>query len=155
MANPIFTAAQFVGVNYRRPFVGYPGNLVNVVPNPNDSVSLQLSDNQVITVFDTKITALKCLESMQLNNQWLLTPTDDIMIIAVSFTKLLLAESSLINQKLFASFLPIYYGGNFRLVHRSMSLVMSLSDALQDVGFFVQDPLTNDYQLANATRKRL
>lgn len=153
MSNPIFTAAQFAAINYRRPFIGYPGNLTNVVPNPNNPVTLALSDNQVITVFDTKVTALKCIESMRLNNQWLLTPTDDIMIIAVSFTKLLLAESSLINQKLFASFLPIYFGGNLRLVHRSMSLVMSLADALSDVGFYVQDPLTNNYELANATRK--
>jgi hypothetical protein len=153
MSTPIFVAANFATVQPRRPFIGYPGNPIQVFPNINDPVDLQLSDNQVIRVFDTKDTALRCLEYMRTAHQWLLTPTDDIMIIAVSYTKLLIAESSLINQKLFASFLPIYYGGVLRFIHRSMSLSMDLADALTDVGFFVADPLTNQYQLANATRK--
>jgi hypothetical protein len=152
MANPIFTAANFAGYQVRRPFIGYPGNPIQVIPNLNDQVTVKLSDNTVPVVFDTKDTALRCLEYMRLNHQWLLTPTDDIMIIAVSYTKLLIAESSLINQKLFASFLPIYYGGLLRFIHRSMSMSMDLGDALTDVGFFVADRLTNQYELENATR---
>jgi hypothetical protein len=152
MTQPIFVAANFADVEARRPFIGYPGNVVPVIPNSGDPVKLTLSDGTVPTIFDTKDTALRCMEQMRQNAQWLLTPTDDIMIIAVSYTKLLIAESSLINQKLFASFLPIYFGGQLRFIHRSMSAAMRLSEALQDVGFFVQDPLTNNYELANAHR---
>jgi hypothetical protein len=149
----IFTATQFPTINPRRPFIGYPGNVLRVFTNSNDPVTLQLSDNQTILVFDTKDTALRCLEYMRTNHQWMLNPTDDVMIIAVSFTKLLICETTLINQKLFASFVPIYFGGNFRLLHRTMSTSMTLAEALSDVGFFGTDALTNQYQLANAQRK--
>jgi hypothetical protein len=90
---------------------------------------------------------------MRVNRQWMLNPTDDIMVIAVSYTKLLVCETTLINQKLFASFVPMFFGGNFRLLHRTMSIFMTLADALSDVGFFSQDSLTNQYELANAQRK--
>ena len=150
---PIFTATQFAGVQPRRPFIGYPGRPIQVIPDLNDPVTIQLSDNQVITVFDTKDTALRCMEQMRLNGQWLLTPTDEVMIISVSYVKLLIAESSLINQKLFASYLPVYFGGLTRFVHRSMSIVHRLADALQDVGFFVQGPLVNQYDLTNSPGK--
>ena len=149
----IFTVTQFPTINPRRPFIGYPGNPMRVFTNSNDPVTLQLSDNQTILVFDTKDTALRCLEYMRTNHQWMLNPTDDVMIIAVSFTKLLICETTLINQKLFASFVPIYFGGNFRLLHRTMSTSMTLAEALSDVGFFGTDALTNQNQLANAQRK--
>ena len=41
------------------------------------------------------------------------------------------------NQKLFSSFAPIYYGGLLRFLHRSASLVLSLTDALRAVGYCV------------------
>ena len=151
MSSPIFTAASFVGTTYPRPFEKLPGELATVA-NPTDKVEIKLSDNTVHTVFDTVETALKCMEFMRLRDQWLLTPTDDIMIVAVSFTKLLIAESSLVNQKLLSTFMPLYVGGSTRFAHRSMSVVQRLADAIQDVGFCVQDPLTDNYTLQNPVR---
>ena len=41
----------------------------------------------------------------------------------------------MINQKLLTSFLPAYIGDQVRFVHRTSSLVLSLTDALKSVGF--------------------
>ena len=47
----------------------------------------------------------------------------------------------MVNQKLFSSFAPIYYGGLMRFLHRSESLVLSLTDALRAVGYCVASPV--------------
>ena len=44
-------------------------------------------------------------------------------------------------QKLFSSFAPIYYGSLMRFLHRSASLVLSLTDALRSVGYCVVSPV--------------
>ena len=151
MSTPIFTAASFVGTNFPRPYVKLPGVQANVA-NPNDKVEIKLSDNTVHTVVDTVETALKCMEFMRVRDQWLLTPTDDIMIFSVSYVKLLIAESSLVNQKLLSTFMPLYLGGSTRFAHRSMSVVQRLSSSLQDVGFCVQDAFIDNFQLQNPVR---
>ena len=47
----------------------------------------------------------------------------------------LVLENNLVNQKLVTSFLPTYIGHQVRFVHRSMSAVVSLTDALKSVDF--------------------
>ena len=53
----------------------------------------------------------------------------------VNAVKGMILENSLANQKLITSFLPTYIGDQVRFVHRSMSAVVSLTDALKSVGF--------------------
>ena len=57
------------------------------------------------------------------------------MIVSISAVKGLLLENTVVNQKLITSFLPTYIGHQVRFVHRSMSAVVSLTDALKSVGF--------------------
>ena len=71
---------------------------------------------------------------MRLRNQWLLQLSDDIMAISVSGTKLLLLESSLTNQKLISSFLPLYLHGQTRFAHRNLSQLATMYDALAQSG---------------------
>jgi len=102
--------------------------------NADLSIALALSDGTSVTVFDYKITALGLLTSMRLRNQWLLQLSDDIMAISVSGTKLLLLESSLTNQKLISSFLPLYLHGQTRFAHRNLSQLATMYDALAQSG---------------------
>lgn len=148
MTGPIFTAASFGALQYPLPFVGVPG-VQGQVARPNDKVEIKLSDNTQPTVFDSVDTALKCMEYMRLRAQWLLTPTDDIMIVSVSSTKLIIAETSLVNQKLLSTFMPMYIGGATRFAHRSMSILQRLPEAISDVGFCVQDTFTDNWTLQN------
>ena len=76
---------------------------------------LQLSDGTVTQVFDTLRTGLKLLAFMRHNSQWNVYASDDVVCVSVGAAKLLLLESSLINQKLIMSYLPLYLGGEVRL----------------------------------------
>ena len=67
--------------------------------------------------------------------------SEDVLCVAVSYTKMIVCETNLVNQKLFSSFAPIYYGGLLRFLHRSASLVLSLTDALRAVGYCVASPV--------------
>ena len=98
------------------------------------SISLALSDGTSVTVFDKKTTALSLLTSMRFRNQWMLQLSDDIMAISISGTKLLLLESSLTNQKLISSFLPLYLHGQTRFAHRNLSQLATMYNALAQSG---------------------
>ena len=102
--------------------------------SPDVSISLALSDGTSITVFDKKTTALSLLRAMRTRNRWLLQLSDDIMAISISGTKLLLLESSLTNQKLISSFLPVYMGGQTKFAHRNLSQLATMYDALAQSG---------------------
>ena len=108
------------------------------LPRGTDPVALTLSDGTSPTIFDSKWTALRCLRLMGERGQWMLQASDDVMIISVSDTKLLVAEAALINQKLFSGFLPVYLNGNTKFYHRNLSQTLTLADALQSVGFCLQ-----------------
>ena len=87
------------------------------------------------------------MEQMRQREQWLLQASDDIFIVSCG-AKMFVCESTLINQKLFASFMPQYIGGQTRFAHRSMSSLMQLGDALQSVGFCLQgQTIQNNYDL--------
>ena len=132
----LFTDASFTGVALVQPYVS--GAQLVTPGHPNDAVILTTSDGQTITVFDKVTNALRCLEFMHVHGQWLLQPSDDVMIVSVGYTKLLIMETTLINQKLITSFTPVYQGGRTLFAHRSMSQLLSLDDALQSVGFCKQ-----------------
>ena len=102
--------------------------------NADLSISLALSDGTSVTVFDKKTTALSLLTAMRLRNQWLLQLSEDIMAISISGTKLLLLESSLTNQKLISSYLPLYMHGATRFAHRNLSQLATMYDALAQSG---------------------
>ena len=61
----------------------------------------------------------------------------------------MVCETNLVNQKLLSSFAPVYYGGLTRFLHRSASLVLSLTDALRAVGYCVSSttPYANNTDL--------
>jgi hypothetical protein len=131
----LFTAAQFAG-DYDRP-VGITGQPAH----PGDAVTLSLSDGTQITVFDTLETALKLARFMRVHRQWQVAASEDVTIaIASGGVKLLVFENTLQNQKLLTSFVPVYVGDELQFVHRSMSCVVSLTEALRSVGFCVKSP---------------
>ena len=146
----LFTAASFPDV--ASPLPAYVNGAVKAIVNPTDQVSISLSDKTTVDVFDSVTTALRCMEFLRQREQWLLQASDDVLVISCG-GKLIVAEASLINQKLFSSFLPVCYGGTTRFHHRSMSSVLRLADALQTVGFCVQSPLLNNYDFKTATIK--
>ena len=117
---------------------------------PSDPISLPLSDGTVVQVFDQKRTALTLLNQMRtVGKTWNCYASEDVICVAVSYHKLLVCETNLVNQKLLSSFCPVYYGGVVRFLHRSASLVLSLTDALRAVGFSVAStaPYANNTDL--------
>ena len=144
----LLTAAQFASYSVQQP-VGIVGAHIN----GSDPVRLGLSDGSSVLVFDSKTTALKCLAFMKERQQWMLSVSDDIAVISVNATKLLVGEQSLLFQKLMASFSPTYQGGKTLFNHRTMSQSLSLDDALQAVGFpkLSATPFRNNKDLKEAT----
>ena len=61
--------------------------------------------------------------------------SDDVMIINVDGAKLLIIETSFMNQKLMNSCTFTYTRGKVRCVHRTLATVMSVTDALVSVGY--------------------
>jgi len=115
MPGPLFTAASFPGVSAPSP-VGSTG----APPGASEAVTLVLSDGSSTVIFDQLTTALLCLEFMRQRNQWLLQASDDIWVVQIAGVKPLCGEMSLTNQKLLASFSPVYAGGR-TLFNRTMS----------------------------------
>lgn len=127
----LFTAAKFPGVDYDRP--------VGVDPaaqpaHPNDSITLQMSDGTVSTIFDTLETGLKALAFLRTQGQWSCLANDDVVVVSIGAVKGLCLEQSLLNQRLLHSFLPIYQGGAVRWAARTTSLVLDTGEALSSVG---------------------
>ena len=131
----LFTASMFSN-DYDRP-VGVSGQPAH----PGDAVTLALSDGQVITVFDTLETALRLAAYMRTHKQWTVAASEDVTIaLASGGAKMLVTENTLQNQELITSFVPCYIGDELQFVHRSMSSVVSLTEALRSVGFCVKSP---------------
>ena len=139
----IFAEATFAN-DFDRP-VGVSGDPVH----NNDPVTLQLSDGTSQVVFDKLTTALKLGRFMRSQKQWQIAANEDITIVSANGgIKLILLENTLQNQKLLTSFVPVYTGDELLFVHRSMSSVMSLTDALRSVGFCVKSlPYANNLDL--------
>ena len=139
----LFTAAMFSN-DYDRPV----GN-VNPPVHGNDPITLQLSDGTSLTVFDKLETALRLAFYMRGAKQWQVSAIEDVTIISANGgLKLLVLENTLQNQKLLTSFAACYTGDELLFQHRSMSSVLSLTDALRSVGFCVKGlPFSNNLDL--------
>ena len=99
------------------------------------AVSIILSDGTTQTVFDSIATALRCLNFMNSRKQYYMNANDDIMIVNVSGVKLLILETTFLNQKLLNSYNFIYSRGKVKGVHRNLSNIVNLTDALISVGY--------------------
>jgi hypothetical protein len=141
----IFTGSQFSNA-YDVPEGG------STPAHQNDSVLLQLSDGTVALVFDSVATALKLLAFMRIQGQWNVWGSDDLIFVSISAVKGLVLESSLTNQKLITSYLPLMLGGEVRWASRTTSLVLSTTDALKSVGYCHKGelPFSNNLDLRAA-----
>ena len=87
-------------------------------------------------MFDTLQTALRCIHYMDRNNLYSLSPNEDITILNLR-SKLLILENTYLNQKMMNSYVFTYHGAKVVGIHRSMSSIVSLEEALQSTGFRV------------------
>ena len=85
-------------------------------------------------MFDQLGTGLKLLAYMRTNSQWQVLASDDITVISINAVKGMVLENTILNQKLITTFLPTYIGDQVKFVHRTSSLVLSLTDALIRLG---------------------
>ena len=100
------------------------------------SVDIILSTGVTTQVFDTLATAIKCVHYMDSNNLYSLSPNEDITILNLR-SKLLILENTYLNQKMMNSYVFTYHGAKVCGIHRSMSSIVSLEEALQSTGFRV------------------
>ena len=123
----IFTSADFTGYTPSQP---------SGAPSLTDTGSITLikSDATIETVFDSLTTALKCLNFMNSKNMYYLMAGDDITIVNCQ-TKLLILEKTFTNQKMINSYVFSYHGKKIKGIHRNLSNMVNLTDALISVGF--------------------
>ena len=108
---------------------------INETPLSMIGISLIMSDGTTKTIFDNVYTGLNTLEFMMRRNQYYLMASDDIMLINVDGVKLLILETTFMNQKLMNSFSFHYIRGKVRCIHRNLATIMDLADALISVGY--------------------
>ena len=115
-------------------------------------ISIIKSDGTIETVFSSVDEALTCLQTMHLNGQYYLQASDDITIINVSGSKLLIIENTMINMKLLNSYCFQYIRGKIRCIHRQLSNIVDLTDALESVGYktLTSSKFTNNRSLQEA-----
>ena len=89
---PLLTAAM-TGTTYDRP-VGLTGAPASA------PVTLPLPDGTIQTVFDNSLDALALLWKMRGNRAWLMYASEDVVCVSVAGVKMLVMETSLINQRL-------------------------------------------------------
>ena len=124
----IFTSSDFTGYSVDTPN-GQSGN-----PPDTGSITLIKSDATTEAVFDSLSTALKCLAFMNSKNMCYLMAGDDITIVNCQ-TKLLILENTFTNQKMINSYVFSYHGKKIKGIHRNLSNMVNLTDALISVGF--------------------
>ena len=100
------------------------------------SIDIILSTGITLSVFDALSTAIKCTSYMDSNNLYSLSPNEDITILNLR-SKLLILENTYLNQKMMNSYVFTYHGAKVCGIHRSMSSIVSLEEALQSTGFRV------------------
>ena len=123
----IFTSSDFTGYTPSQP-TGAPSL------TDTGSITLIKSDATTETVFDSLTTALKCLNFMNSKNMYYLMAGDDITIVNCQ-TKLLILENTFTNQKMINSYVFSYHGKKIKGIHRNLSNMVNLTDALISVGF--------------------
>jgi hypothetical protein len=110
-------------------------------------VNLTLSDGTVQTVGQS-IDLLSLLWTMRGNRAWMMYASEDVVCVSVCGVKMLVMETSLINQRLLNLYSPVFMGGKVRWVHRNQSLVLDTGDALRSVGSFAAGRLQTNADLA-------
>ena len=123
----IFTSSDFTGYTPSQPTGA--ASLTDT-----GSITLIKSDATTETVFDSLTTALKCLNFMNSKNMYYLMAGDDITIVNCQ-TKLLILENSFTNQKMINTYVFSYHGKKIKGIHRNLSNMVNLTDALISVGF--------------------
>ena len=115
------------------------------------NVSIALQDGSTVVVFNSVQDGFTGLQQMYSQNMYYLQASDDIMIINVSGVKLLILQTTFINQKLTNNYTFAYIRGKVRAIHRNLSTVKTLTDALISVGYKLNgSPFTNNYSLQGA-----
>ena len=115
------------------------------------NVSITKDDGSTVVVFNSVQDGLTCLQSMYSKNMYYLQASEDIMIINVSGVKLIILETTVMNQKLMNNYTFAYIRGKLRAIHRNLSTIKTLTDALISVGYKVNgDPFSNNYSLQGA-----
>ena len=71
---------------------------------------------------------------MESNKLYSLGPNEDVTILNLR-SKLLILGNTYFNQKMMNSYVFTYHGHQVQAIHRSMSDMVSLSEALASVGF--------------------
>ena len=97
-------------------------------------VGLILSTGITQQVFDSLSSALKCVNYMEANNLYSLSPNEDVTILNLR-PELLILENTYINQKMVNLYVLTYHGAQVRAIHRSMADTITLTNALTSVGF--------------------
>ena len=143
---PLLTSAA-TGTAYDTP-VGLTG------PPASAPVSLTLSHGTVQTIGDS-IDLLSLLWKMRGNRSWMMYASEDVVCVSVCGVKMLVMETSLINQRLLNLYAPMYMGGKVRWVHRNQSLVLDNGDALRSVGSFAAGRLQRGFTAVEYSGGRL
>jgi hypothetical protein len=115
------------------------------------NISITKDDGSTVVVFSSVQDGLTCLQFMYSKNMYYLQASEDIMIINVSGVKLLILETTVMNQKLMGNYTFAYIRGKVRAIHRNLSTIKTLTDALVSVGYQLKgSSFSNNYTLQGA-----
>ena len=132
---PSLTAPTFISLNTTISQSGVVSNNKNTISFGTSAINLFMSDGTTNSIFDSVYTGLNTLEFMMSRNQYYLMASDDVMLVNVDGVKLLILETTFMNQKLMNSFSFHYIRGKVRCIHRNLATIMDLTDALISVGY--------------------
>eukprot|EP00972_Heterocapsa_arctica_P069152 10217971-Heterocapsa_arctica.AAC.1 len=93
-------------------------------------VDISLSTGVTTQVFDTLSTAITCIHYTDSNNLYSLSLNEDITILNLR-SKLLIVENTDLNHKMMNSYVFTDHGAKVVGIHRSMSQIVSLEEAMQ------------------------
>ena len=118
---------------------------------PGGNVSFLKSDGTNAIIFNSVQDGLTCLQFMHSKGMYYLQLSDDITLINISGVKLLILETTFLNQKLMNAFHFSYIRGKVRATHRNLSYITHLTQALVSVGYQHNGSnFTNNYSLQGA-----
>ena len=108
-------------------------NVATAVANPTNPVTLKTSTG-TWTVFNSVSTALLCMEHLRINNLTYLNLPNNIRVVSVVATKLMILETTPALYDLVTQQVPIYLGGAVLFIDRKSGVTRALPQALQAVG---------------------
>ena len=132
---PSTTTPSFISLNTTISQSGVVSNNKNTISFGTSAINLFMSDGTTNSIFDNVYTGLNTLEFMMSRNQYYLMASDDVILVNVDGVKLLILETTFMNQKLMNSFSFPYIRGKVKCIHRNLATIMNLTDALISVGY--------------------